>query len=127
MLILFARDQVLLHGLNGSSDDAYVRFLAAMATRPPGAAAADGGAADRRRRRQRLRQRPPFRVAGYLMRGCGGLRLTTRRGYSAADTCDLAAALGQVAAVLGYCISASLFNRHCLPRHFCNVEGSVFR
>ena len=30
-----------------------------------------------------------FRVACYLMRGCGGLKLTSTRGYSAADPEDL--------------------------------------
>jgi len=62
---------VILHGLNGSSDDAYVRYLAFIA-------------------------RPPFRVAAFLMRGCGDMPLTTRRGYSAADSNDFADAMDQV-------------------------------
>ena len=40
--------------------------------------------------------RPIWRVAAYLMRGCGSLRLTSTRGYSAADPEDLAAALQAV-------------------------------
>ena len=70
---------VVIHGLNGSADDTYVRFLADIAAR------ADETTA-----------RPAFRVAGYLMRGCGGLPLTSRRGYSAADTPDLAEALAAI-------------------------------
>jgi predicted alpha/beta-fold hydrolase len=107
--VVFAA-KVILHGLNGSSDDTYVRFLAALASAPGasgpdatdatsgGSAAADAASAQANGRRPPpppLR-RPAFRVAGYLMRGCGGLPLTTRRGYSAADTVDLAAALDQV-------------------------------
>jgi predicted alpha/beta-fold hydrolase len=68
---------VLIHGLNGSSDDAYIRWMAHLAVRPE-------------------HGRPIWRVAAYLMRGCGSLRLTSTRGYSAADPEDLAAALQAV-------------------------------
>ena len=72
---------VLIHGLNGSSDDAYIRWMADLARRPGPA----GG-------------RPAWRVAAYVMRGCGSLPLTSTRGYSAADPEDLGAALHAVKA-----------------------------
>ena len=77
-----APQQVILHGLNGSSDDAYVRYLAAIARSSP--------------QESSPYQRPPFRVAAFLMRGCGDMPLTTRRGYSAADSNDFADAMDQV-------------------------------
>jgi len=62
---------LLCHGINGSSGDPYIKTTARVACAAPFG----------------------MRVAAFNMRGCGGQRLTSPRGYSAADTEDLAAAI----------------------------------
>ena len=89
-----APQQVILHGLNGSSDDAYVRYLAAIARSSPQASSSSSQSSSPQE--SSPYQRPPFRVAAFLMRGCGDMPLTTRRGYSAADSNDFADAMDQV-------------------------------
>ena len=63
---------LVLHGLTGGSKEAYIRSLCSHAT-------ARGG----------------FRAVAVVYRGCGGLALTSPRGYSATLTADVAAAARQ--------------------------------
>jgi predicted alpha/beta-fold hydrolase len=98
---------LLCHGLNGSSRDAYIKQMVHVARGPREQQEQEQ---EQQQHQHQHRQQQPggqsepgpvlprFRVVAFNMRGCGGMALTSPRGYSAADTGDLAAAIEAIEA-----------------------------